>query len=232
MKFPESGILPVIHRSSDQQSVEAAGVAKDSGAKGVFVIDHLATAMDPDVLLETYAQIKKEFPDFWVGLNNLGVHPADRAVILACEVPADGVWVDNAYDRDATFTGDLRSETGTVYFGGLAMKGSGYIEDPETAGYFIREHLDLVDVAVTSGPGTGQSCPAARLEAIRAHSPDAKLAIASGVDLENVARHSRLVDYILVASSVETYPYSGVFDPNILAGLVEADSEVREACVT
>jgi phosphoribosylanthranilate isomerase len=38
------------------------------------------------------------------------------------------------------------------------------------------------------------------------------LAVASGLSIENIDDYAGLIDEVLVASSVETKPYSGVFD--------------------
>lgn len=223
--FPEQGVLPVIHRTSVEQAVHMAGVAEELGAKGAFVIDHSATMQTPDVLLETYIAVKSALPNFWLGINNLAVSAA-KNVVLARSVGADGVWADRATDDAA---GNLTEDSNVpVFFGGLAMKGPGYIADPLEAAGYIHDHLGWVDVAVTSGPGTGVSCPQERLQAIRLASLDAKLAIASGVDVDNVARHAKLVDYILVASSVETYSLSGVFVEPVLRELIERDTEARD----
>ncbi|MBP9738444.1 hypothetical protein KBD20_02020 [Candidatus Saccharibacteria bacterium] len=223
--FPEQGIFPVIHRSSTAQSIEMAGMAQELGAKGVFVIDHKSSMTNPDILVDTYTHIKYEFPNLWLGINNLALSAA-RNLVLARGILADGVWADNA--TESSNSGYVRNSTSqTVFFGGVAMKGPGYIEDSEHAAQYIHNHLDDVDVAVTSGPETGVPCPPERLEAIRRKSPDAKLAIASGVDLENIARHSRLVDYILVASSIETHQYSGVFLESALKEMIAKDAEAR-----
>lgn len=224
-KFPVPGVYPVIHRNSDTQSIRAAVLAHELGAKGAFIIDHRSTLINPNVLFETYQLVKAEVPDLWLGINNLGLS-ASKSMAYAQFAETDGVWADNAMEPSASLE-HVDVGSATIYFGGLAMKGAGYIEDPQGAADCIYDNYPLVDVAVTSGPSTGVACPPERLEAIRTRSPHAKLAIASGVDLDNVERHSRLVDYILVSSSVETYQYSGEFDEQALSELIGRDAEVR-----
>lgn len=232
VKYPETGVLPVIHLRSNEQAVHMAGTAQELGAAGVFLIDHKqSTWHDPAVLLEAYTQIHDSHPNLWIGMNCLTSYP-EEILQFAENAGVDGVWVDNAA-ADQKRSGasekiaEIRGRKQSVFFGGLAMKGSGYIEDPIEAGAYIHDNLSKVDVAVTSGPGTGQACPPERLQAIRLASLDAKLAIASGVDVGNVAQHARLVDYILVASSVETYSLSGVFIEPVLRELIEKDTEAR-----
>lgn len=232
MKYPEAGILPVIHLRSNQQAVEMAGMAQKLGAQGVFLIDHKpSTSHNPDVLLEALRVMKEAVPNLWSGINCLSAYP-EEALGIAVTNEIDGVWVDNATSplkraSVAERIAELRRKAAAVYFGGLTMKGPGYIEDPQAAAQFINDHLSDVDVAVTSGPGTGMACPPERLQAIRLASLDAKLGVASGVDVSNVTRHSKLVDYILVASSVETYSLSGVFVEDKLKELIEKDTEAR-----
>lgn len=44
MRYPKEGVLPVIHLNSKDQAVEAAGLAKESGAQGVFVASSVETS--------------------------------------------------------------------------------------------------------------------------------------------------------------------------------------------
>ena len=47
------------------------------------------------------------------------------------------------------------------------------------------------------------------------------LALASGVSPENIESYASTVDHILVASSIETRPYSGILVEERLAALID-----------
>ena len=54
------------------------------------------------------------------------------------------------------------------------------------------------------------------------------LAIASGVNLQNIAGYMPYVDYFIVGSSVETHSMSGEIDAFALKGLLEATKRSPE----
>ncbi len=195
-----------------------AGRVYGAGATGLFLIDHKpATWHDPSHLGESVRQVLSAFPDRWVGVNCLAMRPYD-AITFASELSASGVWADDA-------VGDIRRTVhrdGIVsYFGGITMKGAGYVEEPAAAAAVVLAHCDAVDVVVTSGPGTGQATTAERLRIIREAIGDKLLAVASGVNETNIADQSRFLDYVLVASSIERVPMKGDIDAIKLGRLVE-----------
>jgi len=48
-----------------------------------------------------------------------------------------------------------------------------------------------------------------------------KLAVASGISADNIASYSGLFDQLLVSTSIEVVPYSGIFEPDKLKQLIE-----------
>ena len=58
------------------------------------------------------------------------------------------------------------------------------------------------------------------------HAVSRDLAVASGISIENIADYQGIVDEVLVSSSVETAPYSGVFDPFRLHAFIRAAHEL------
>ena len=195
-----------------------AGRVYGAGAPGLFLIDHkTATWHDPSYLGESVQHVRSAFPGNWVGVNCLAMRPYD-AFQFASELSVNGVWADDAVgDIHRTVQrGDWVS-----YFGGITMKGVGYVEEPDAAAAVVLDHCDAVDVVVTSGPGTGQATTAERLRIIREAIGDRLLAVASGVNEANVSAQSRFVDYVLVASSIERVPMRGDIDVKKLGRLVE-----------
>jgi len=198
-----------------------AGRVYGAGATGLFLIDHKpATWHDPTHLGESVLRVLSAFPDHWVGLNCLAMRPYE-AICFASELSASAVWADDA-------VGDIRRsihrhslDNSASYFGGITMKGSGYVEDPGAAAEVVLAYCDAVDVVVTSGPGTGKATTTERLRVIKEAIGDKPLAVASGVDETNIADQSRFLDYVLVASSIERVRMSGDIDSAKLGRLVE-----------
>lgn len=228
--YPDNAILPVIHLQSNEQAVEAAGVASDEGVGGVFIIDHKpSTKCNTDILLGAAKAVRESFPQLWVGVNCLEKDSVEALKTFGKEPWIQGIWNDNAL-RWASFArvdmnglnalhtyGELINEqrelenASTVFFGGLAMKGPGYIEDPFAAAAYVEYAQRYVDVVTTSGPGTGHPSPMERLRQIKAAVEEGgKIAVASGVDAANLAGHLEFADYVLLASSIEREQWSGI----------------------
>jgi hypothetical protein len=68
---------PVIHIKSESHAVEQAQVAFDSGANGIFLIEH---ARSNRHLKRAYEAVRQKFTTQWIGLNFLDLHSE-----LACE---------------------------------------------------------------------------------------------------------------------------------------------------
>lgn len=248
--FPERGVLPVIHYKSKLQAVEMAGVAQYCGASGVFLIDHNRSSWDsPDFLLEAAEAVTKTYTDLWVGVNCLTRGPEFTMEAFSQRAGVHGVWADNAtrwstHDQVSmhALNGvrdyceavlDTARQFDVVYFGGLAMKGAGYIEDPFAAAAFVEQTQQYVDVVTTSGPGTGIASPLERLRQIRlALEEGGRLAVASGVTVANVQAQAEYADYFLVASSIETEPMSGKIVGRKLRQMVEIVQDAELAKLT
>jgi len=234
MILPEHGVLPVIHLQSTNQAIEMGFMAHHAGSPGAFIIDHKPnTVHDPEHLATAYQAVKNAVPELWLGLNCLSLTARDT-FLLGRAVSADGIWVDDAVDInpngteaiDYEMVQALRRESGAAYFGGIAMKGYGYEPDPDAAANKIWMHAGKVDVAVTSGPATGQPTSSKRLARIRALNPDIELAVASGISIDTLPDQRPYIDYALVASSIEQAPLSGEIIEDKLVALVGAWKEL------
>lgn len=72
----------------------------------------------------------------------------------------------------------------------------------------------MLDITTTSGPGTGMAADLDKVIKIKQIiTPGKQMALASGVNAENVVACLPYVDYFVVASSVETYSMSGILVP-------------------
>ncbi|MBI4648896.1 MAG: hypothetical protein HY738_20480 [Bacteroidia bacterium] len=84
-------ILPVIHTKHAGQTLKNARIAYKAGADGVFLINQ---SINSSELFRIYEQVRLKYPDWWIGINYLGLQPEE----LLSEMPADvnGIWSDDA----------------------------------------------------------------------------------------------------------------------------------------
>lgn len=223
-------IYPVVHVTSRQQALEQSDLAFDLGADGVYLIDH-GNAEEP--LVDVFESVKSRHADQFVGVNLLDMHSgADALAYLwqnhtsgrIARLP-DGLWVDDA-EKDAAYFDKLRQASPELaairYLGGVAFKYTpGYTDVPEKAAAAAARMSTHVDVVTTSGKGTGHAPSPHKIAAMKKAIGEQPLAIASGVDSSNIDQYKGLAQQILVASSVETAPYSGVFDADLLAEFIQ-----------
>lgn len=181
-------IHPVIHLSTLPQALANARLAQAHGCAGVFLIH-----MDGrDELIPDVARaIRDALPTLPIGANFLSL-PADFALERSLELGLDATWADapgvrgDGVSAMAEDLGQrLRQAPGHTFFGSVAFKYQPV--DPNPAGAAVAA-LALGMVPTTSGVATGQAPSLEKLAGIRlAIGPQARLAVASGVDAGNVA---------------------------------------------
>ena len=206
-------------------------MAYELGADGVYLIDH-TSHVQTDRLVEAYSVLASTHPDKFIGLNFLQCTNSYSTFKLLGKLAADdeiprlpdGLWVDCAAVV-AEATDELRSAQPELrdirYLGGIAFKYTPFhTEDPVEAAGQARRFSSYVDVVTTSGPGTGQPANPEKVVAMKAAIGPQRLAIASGIDASNIELYRHSLDEVLVSTSVETSPQSGIFDPGKLAELI------------
>lgn len=225
-------VFPVVHINEIGVATEQASRALDYGADGVYLINHKGSIGE---VFNTFNILDKAKPGSFIGVNLLGVRPRDALRImndlyadkLISRVP-DGLWTDDALDeRTAGETLAYKNQTpsikGVRYLGGIAFKYTqSYSENPNAVQQLTAEAQDRVDVVTTSGAGTGKPPTVAKIVAMHqvANGANKLLAVASGIDSTNIAKFQGIVDEVLVASSIETAPYSGIFDADKLKEII------------
>lgn len=225
-------VFPVIHVRDSNQAIEQSDLAFESGANGVYLIDHNSPRNTRN-LVDSYNEVASKFVDRFVGINFLQHSSAAYSLSFIrvgidtgslARLP-DGLWADDA-DIDKEQLIDIRLEhpelAAITYLGGVAFKYTPYFtNDSHRAADEAVRLQPFIDVVVTSGEGTGQAPPPEKIKAMKTAIQEAPLAVASGISTENIHNYIGYFDQLLVSTSIETKPYSGVFDPRKLKDLID-----------
>ena len=196
-------VLSVIHVETELLALSNAELAFDTGADGVFLINH---SIGVETLLEIHSAVSQHFPSAWIGVNCLGLPPAEVYKRISPHV--SGVWADNAMideasDQQPRAQGVLdtrkNANSDALYFGGVAFKYQRHVDDLVSAALKASQYMDVV---TTSGPGTGQSANIEKIKAMKQALGEFPLAIASGITPGNIHNYLPYADCFLVATGV------------------------------
>ena len=161
-KFHSSGpvILPVIHVIDSGQTAANIDKLLTAGIKGCFLINH---DFDVETFLPIIRSIRAAYPDFWLGLNFLGVTGLDAFPVLASLSDEgsriDAYWADDARidertddQSEADAIADMLKNCGWqgLYFGGTAFKKQRPVNPGDYAAS-ARIAGGYMDVVTTSG---------------------------------------------------------------------------------
>lgn len=221
-------LLAVVHCEDPAHSLRNTKIAYDSGAHGVFLINH---HFGPKELMENYRVVREEHPNYWIGINLLGVKIENIFDYATRSV--NGIWSDNAGVPDEkwkrergncaadAFLKDKEHWPG-IYFGGTAFKGTSQLnDDPATA---AKNAVPYMDIVTTSGENTGKAPLVEKLKAMRKAIGDFPLANASGNSLENAEDFCEYADCLITASSLllpkEKHYGPDEFDPHKIYRMV------------
>lgn len=220
-------ILPVIHHLDRQTSLEQADLALRCGADGIFLISH----NDADAELPGLGQ---EIAARWagrttaagarpfIGLNMLSTNPV-AALGHVAKANLDGIWIDAAgfTSFGATPAGQKLAQAakeapGVSVFASVAFKYQPEEANPPQAAAVVRKFGLL---PTTSGAGTGQA-PSVDKIATMSAAAGGQLAVASGMDPQNVHLYAPYLSHILVATGVSIDDHH--FDEHLLQRFVQA----------
>jgi hypothetical protein len=204
--FPTGRVfLPVIHVADVPQTLENIELAKVGGADGVFLINHNVDYLE--LLKQIFPATRRSFPDFWLGINCLGLSTAET--LMALPVGTNGYWTNNSTISDrvpfgtacAGYINTLRKEKhpNVLYFGGVAFKGQLPVRDPAEV---AKKAIPFMDVVTTSGEATGVAPSIEKIIAMKKAIGAHPLANASGITLDNVGLYLEHVDCFLIATGI------------------------------
>jgi predicted TIM-barrel enzyme len=232
-KFGADGaiVLPVIHVLDQEQAERNIQTAIDGGCPGVFLINH---DFEKEKLLPIIREVRKTYPDYWIGVNFLAVTGKYAFPILGLlqseSVRIDGYWADDACiderrteedQPEASEITSIRQASGWngLYVGGTAFKKQREV-DPAQYGYSAQIACNHMDVVLTSGVATGHAADVNKIKTFRDNCGDTALGLASGITPENAVQYIDDVDLFMVATGIN---FEGDFyniDPERLSTLM------------
>lgn len=196
---------PVIHSDSSDQTFRNLEICVRAGVDGAFLINHEISCVTLDLI---FAQCRDAYPDFFLGINYLGLSAENAMSKMNRDINA--LWADNAMIKEylveqsqAQEVLNIREElsppwTGQ-YFGGVAFKYQRPIKDLENACLRAKQYMDVI---CTSGNATGNPADRSKLVTMKAALGDTPLAVASGVSIDNVLDYKDCVDIFMVATGI------------------------------
>ncbi len=201
-------LLVVVHAENTDQVLRNATIAFGEGADGIFLINHSIGHRD---LFVCYEEVRKAYPDEWIGLNWLDLAPAGGLSLMSASM--GGMWVDNLGVRADHCSKDqaaaefarkrrLREQkidSTFLLFGGVAFKGQEVVHDLAEAAKLAMPHADVI---TTSGTRTGCAPSVEKIRIMKQAVGDHPLAIASGITPENVQEYMPWADCFLVATGI------------------------------
>lgn len=218
-----SKVYPVVHHLNDSLALEQVDIAYNSGADGVFLISHNGTNENLPPLVSI---IKSKYPGFKVGLNFLG-YDIMSSVKVAASVAADMVWGDSCGVSSQGLTQEglalshwVQENPNVEVFASVAFKYQKTEHNPPLA---AQKGLEAGFVPTTSGSGTG-SAPSLEKIIAMSEAVNGKLAIASGMDCENVKQFAPYLSDILVATGVSVTEHR--FDEEKLKAFIGIVKEI------
>ena len=197
---------PVIHVVDEKQTFDNIEIAIEANADGVFLISH--GYLNHIELLELGKKIKNKYPDLWIGYNFLNIFINKLFYELPNDINSycDAIWIDdsrrglNKTEADKITEAWNNSIFKGQLFGGVAFK---YKEQPSNLKEAVKDSMGNMSVITTSGDGTGKAANPEKIrEMFFAITDGTPLAIASGVDSENIEEYLPYATCFLVSTGI------------------------------
>jgi len=177
---------------------------KKKKISGIFIV---STFVDIETITNIYNETKKKYADLWVGVNLIGENIFKVYNFIKLNNP-DGIWIDNSYLFDIKKLGFAelilnqfeKYNWNGLYFGGYMFK---YQINCNTYDNKLIKILNqYLDILTTSGDGTNIEISDEKLNYIFNESVEIPIAIASGVNNNNLEKHIEKCNIIIIRSSI------------------------------
>lgn len=193
--FPVIHCVDPFYRQGVDHAILNTKIAMENFADGVFLIGHKIDKYD---LYSIYEQVRKEFPNIWIGINFLDVSNfiTLEVMINKCQ-GLDGIWINTLPHKR------LGIPSSVAVFGDVAFKYSDLDIHSEELKMSCCRAKQLVDVITTSGTKTGDDPDTAKIKEIRKNIGNTtRLAVAGHITLENISLFLPTVSDFVVDSNV------------------------------
>lgn len=206
-------LIPVIHLIDTNQVKENIEICLENNVNHVFLINHQSNY---EHLLYVTEDIRYFYPELWIGLNMLDVHPhVSLTMNFLKENDINALWIDKTLTL---------ADVSNIQFKGEIFSGLNFKYQKQ---YSDEELIDVINilkqtstVACTSGAGTGIEANIDKIKKLKEAIGDSfPLALASGVSVDNIESYLPYVDDFLVASSI-TDNKTEIIDSNKLKKLI------------
>lgn len=193
-------IYPVIHYLEDGLALEQADIVFKNNADGVFLISHNGR---DDLLSNIACKIKNKYPIKKVGINFL-TKDSVNAFDIVKNLSLDMMWSDycgidsNKITQEGVVLSERVRQNNIEVFASVAFKYQKEEVNPAQAALNVCEKGMI---ATTSGLATGVAPDIDKIKSMSLKT-NGLLAIASGIDKENVKNFKPYVSHILISSSL------------------------------
>jgi predicted TIM-barrel enzyme len=194
-------IIPVIHHLTNELSFENARMCAEENAYGLFLISMTADNDDLPMLAKV---IKAKYPKLKVGVNLLG-ETAINSLDISKTMGLDMTWSDNpiitsyGISEEAIEIKSMLNGTEHMFFNSVAFK---YQKSELNPGIAADLSKKCGFIPTTSGKATGSAADLNKIMQMKTAIGNYPLAVASGLDPENVVNYLNYLDYGLVATGI------------------------------
>lgn len=218
-------LWPVIHVDTLELACVNAAMAARCGVKGVFLIGVFLIHMQgQDEVLDPIAEhLRALHPSLLLGVNYLSLS-ANEALRRAISMGYDASWSDKPGVRSDGVSPHTQEMARLLtehpqhqFFASVAFK---YQKEDPDPGEAAKRAWALGMIPTTSGVATGSAPELGKLDAIRRTiGPEAPLALASGVDNQNIDLLSPYLSDVLVSTGISADFHT--FDEALLHSLAQ-----------
>lgn len=222
-------LYPVIHFLNNEVALENARIAFNAGCEGLFIIDMTPVPdgqkYDPVLYEECVKELVATWPDKNIGINYL---ETPYNILENQKLGATMEWCDNPgiHSVEAFNRRDVQKNLNLLlidarqinpdfkFFGSVAFK----TQIPDLVpGQSAIIAASYGWIATTSGVETGSPPSVEKMKTMKEALGDRPLAVASGIDPENVVDFLPYIDYFLVATGISKSFYE--FDSELVEDL-------------